>query len=154
MAFARCSSFTSVTIPNSVTSIRAFAFENCSGLTSITISNSVTSIGNYAFNGCSGITSIICEATTPPTCSNSSYENVNKSIPLYVPANSIDAYKKASVWKEFTNIQAIPDTYTFIDGCVYTNSELPVYDLNGRKVNENSLKPGIYVRNGKAFVVK
>ena len=35
-----------------------------------------------------------------------------------------------------------------------TNDELPVYDLNGRKVNENNLKPGIYVKNGKKFVVK
>ena len=35
-----------------------------------------------------------------------------------------------------------------------TNDELPVYDLNGRKVNENNLKPGIYVKNGKKVVVK
>ena len=35
-----------------------------------------------------------------------------------------------------------------------TNDELPVYDLNGRKVNENSLKPGLYIKNGKKFVVK
>ena len=34
------------------------------------------------------------------------------------------------------------------------NDESPVYDLNGRKVNENNLKPGIYVKNGKKFVVK
>ena len=34
----------------------------CSGLTSITIPNSVTSIGNYAFNGCKGLTSIIVES--------------------------------------------------------------------------------------------
>lgn len=35
-----------------------------------------------------------------------------------------------------------------------TNNELPVYDLNGRRVSENSLKPGIYVKNGKKFIVK
>ena len=35
-----------------------------------------------------------------------------------------------------------------------TNDELTVYDLNGRQVNENNLKPGIYVKNGKKFVVK
>ena len=29
-----------------------------------------------------------------------------------------------------------------------------IFDLNGRKVNENSLKPGIYVKNGNKFVVK
>jgi hypothetical protein len=35
-----------------------------------------------------------------------------------------------------------------------TNDELPVYDINGRKVNENSLKPGMYIKNGRKFVVK
>jgi len=49
---------TSVTIPNSVTSIGNYAFYNCTGLTSITIPNSVTSIGRGAFFGCSGLTSI------------------------------------------------------------------------------------------------
>ena len=29
-----------------------------------------------------------------------------------------------------------------------------IYDLNGRVVNENALKPGIYIKNGKKFVIK
>ena len=34
------------------------------------------------------------------------------------------------------------------------NAESPVYDLNGRAVNGNNLKPGIYVKNGKKVVIK
>ncbi len=52
------SGLTSVTIPNSVTSIGEYAFEGCSGLTSMTIPNSVTSIGNGAFSGCFGLTEL------------------------------------------------------------------------------------------------
>ena len=35
-----------------------FAFSDCKGLTSITIPNSMTSIGHYAFNGCSGLKAV------------------------------------------------------------------------------------------------
>ena len=49
-AFCGCSGLTSVTIPDSVTSISASAFEGCNGLKSVTIGNGVTSIGDYAFD--------------------------------------------------------------------------------------------------------
>ena len=57
-AFQSCYSLSSIIIPNSVTSIGSQAFYNCSGLTSITIPNSVTSIGDRAFSYCSGLTGI------------------------------------------------------------------------------------------------
>ena len=60
-AFSNCSGLTSITIPDSVTSIGSYAFYNCSGLTSITIPDSVTSIGVDAFYNCSGLTSIIVD---------------------------------------------------------------------------------------------
>ena len=57
-AFYGCSGLTSVTIPGNVTSIGSSAFYGCSGLTSVTIRDGVTSIGEYAFVACSGLTSI------------------------------------------------------------------------------------------------
>ena len=57
-AFARCSSLTSINIPNSATSIGSGAFNGCTGLTSIDIPNSVISIGAYAFSGCTSLTSV------------------------------------------------------------------------------------------------
>ena len=56
--FYGCSSLTSVTIPNSVTSIGGWTFQDCSSLTSVTIPNSVTSIGEGAFTSCSSLTSV------------------------------------------------------------------------------------------------
>ena len=52
MAFSGCWGLTSIEIPNGVTSIGEMAFDGCAGLTSVTIPNSVTSIGNYAFSNC------------------------------------------------------------------------------------------------------
>ena len=44
-----CTGLTSVTIPESVTTIREGAFMNCTGLTSVTIPDGVTTIGSSAF---------------------------------------------------------------------------------------------------------
>lgn len=56
--FRYCSGLTSVTIPNSVTSIGDSAFSYCYGLTSIVIPNNVTSIGDDAFERCERLTSV------------------------------------------------------------------------------------------------
>ena len=113
-AFYNCSSLTSVTIPNSVTSIGNYAFYNCSSLTSVTIPNNVTSIGNYAFGYCSSLTSITSLAETPPTISSNTFNEVNKSIPVDVPCGKVSTYKSAQYWKLFTNIQKLNADYSII----------------------------------------
>ena len=108
-AFYNCSKLTSVTIPNSVTSIGWYAFLGCSGLTSVTIPNSVTSIGSQAFYNCSKLTSVTIQATTPPTLANANAFGETNKCPIYVPAESVDAYKAATNWSSYASrIQAIP----------------------------------------------
>ena len=57
-AFSCCESLTSVTIPDSVTSICSNAFWDCKSLTSVTIPDSVTSIGANVFYGCESLTDV------------------------------------------------------------------------------------------------
>jgi len=53
-----CSSLTSITIPDSITSIGESAFRSCSSLTSITIPDGVTSIGHAAFAACESMNAV------------------------------------------------------------------------------------------------
>lgn len=65
-AFAGCSSLTSLTFEEDsiLTSLVDHAFTSCNRLTSITLPDSVTSIGNYVFSNCSSLTSIIIPNST------------------------------------------------------------------------------------------
>lgn len=110
MAFNNCSALTNITIPDSVTSIGRDGFAYCSGLTSVTIPENVTSIGDTAFGWCSGLASVTSLSTTPPTSGFYVFMSTN-NCPIYVPSESVDAYKAATGWRDYASrIQAIPTT--------------------------------------------
>lgn len=98
-------------IPDNVTQINREAFNGLSGLSTITIPNSVTSIGKYAFFYCRNLNSITCLATTPPTLFDNQVFGETNNCPIYVPAESVNAYKSATNWTTYASrIQAIPTT--------------------------------------------
>ena len=101
--FDGCSSLTSIEIPNSLTSIEDYTFANCSSLPSIIIPNSITFIGSKAFYYCKSLTFITIEATTPPTLKYNSFDFTNNNFIIYVPSESVDAYKKATTWKNYAD---------------------------------------------------
>ena len=97
-AFKRFENLKKVTIPEGVTLINSDAFYKCNGLESITIPSSVTTIGLGTFHECNNLTSVYCKPTTPPTISNGSDRVFSKILTIYVPNNSITAYKTANGW--------------------------------------------------------
>lgn len=134
-AFMGCYKLTSVDIPNSVTNIGEMVFSHCSRLKNLTIGRGVIKIGNRAFDECRSVENITCRATTPPTCYNGYvFNNVNKTIPLYVPANSVAAYQSADVWKAFTNIQ----------GAEMAIDNVAVKNISGTK----------FIRNGQLYILR
>ena len=72
----------------------------------------------------------------------------------YVPAQKAFLPLNTSNGAKAILTMVFADMTTGVSELQVSNDQLPVYDLNGRKVSENNLKPGVYVKNGKKFVVK
>ncbi len=103
---------TSVTIPNSITSIGGGAFAYCSGLTSVTIGNSLTSIGYSAFYECINLSSLISLATVPPTIGNEAFPYPNICT-VTVPCGSLAAYTASTCYWSVYFHQRITESSSF-----------------------------------------
>ena len=103
-AFEGCSSLTSIDFGENsqLTSIGAWAFSGCSSLTSIEIPSGITSIGNSAFSYCDNLTSISCHAESVPETGSNAFNYCPSDMVIYVPEQSVGAYKAASPWNEYT----------------------------------------------------
>ena len=94
-------------IPNSISDIGSVAFNGFSGMTSLIIPNTVTSIGELAFIGCNGLEKVTCYAENVPNANWNCFDNFQAT--LYVPSQSLSAYKRTSPWSQFKFIYAIED---------------------------------------------
>ena len=122
-----------------------------SGIITLNIGAQVKNIPEGAFEECTQLHEITSYSEIPPTIAESTFKGVKKFIPVYVPNESIYAYRTSDYWMEFTNILpfeakhsnglailSLSESITVVGGEVHLNLpgtfEAQVYDLQGRHV--------------------
>ena len=101
--YAAGSTLVSYTIPEHITIIGGNAFEYNSYIASITIPEGITLIENHAFYGCSSLKEVYCTPTTPPTGKSYMFKYNASDRKIYVPRNSVEAYKTAEYWSDYAD---------------------------------------------------
>ena len=181
-AFLGCSNLVSVTIPENVTTINDGAFWCCSNLKTLILPDNLKVIGKHAFAGSIYLTELVIPknvelineeafsalfglqkitvlATTPPNAYDNTFSNYD--VPLYVPEEAINDYQATNPWNKFISEQTTTDAKQIqADVLIQAeggeiSSDGYTYDLQGRSMVEGKpLQPGIYVKDGRKFVVK
>ena len=96
---------TAVTVGNCTAQIGQTCFEDYFQLQTVYISSACTSIRQEAFYGCSALTTVTIEATTPPTMVwNNTFQGCTSLQHIYVPAQSVNAYKTAQYWDTYASL--------------------------------------------------
>ena len=148
-AFSYCSKLTSVTIPNSVTSIESYAFEYCNAICDVYYGGTEKEWGNVQ----------IGTNNDPILKARMHYKEAAPVLPVLISTYSIKA-------SDGTSVAAIPDgefTVSLTTNTPETMTALiSVYDENGalidgymERVNgEKSVSYTVTNENGRAYTVK
>ena len=117
-AFTNCYALSSITIPNSVTSIGNSAFTSCYALSSVTIPNSVTSIDVDAFSYCYVLSSITIPNSVTSIGDNAFYECYALSS-VTIPNSVTSIGEQVFYYCYALSSITIPNSVTSIDGSAF-----------------------------------
>ena len=142
---------TEIEIPEGVTTINDFQLAYNRTTTKYILPASLTTIKPKAFRDNTKLATIICNAVVPPTCGEDVFKSIRSSCIVYVPAESVDAYKAADVWKGLNIVSLEPTGIKDVQGSEF-KAQGSAYNLNGIRVNSNY--KGVVIMNGKKFYQK
>ena len=102
---------------------------SCTTLTSVTIPNSVTSIGESAFYGCSSLTSVTCLRSNSPSLGGYVFDGTPNNKTLTIPCGCESEYtdwQNATTWASIDCIETIGSRFTIGDLTYEITSETEV----------------------------
>ena len=127
-AFIACDEVTSISLPETLTTIGPKAFEECTKLTALELPNSVTTIGRRAFYDCHALAEItLPESVT--SIAESAFSYCYKLTSINIPSAIKSIGNSIFVSCGLTSI-IFPDSLTYIGenafaGCKFTSVNLP-----------------------------
>lgn len=105
-----------IDLPENVTSIGFNSLTNACNVTTVRLRGQITYIGAYSFNYYDKLKDFYIYAKEVPAIQENvfidayyAYNPELSNMTLHVPAESVDAYKAANVWKDFGTIVAIQE---------------------------------------------
>ena len=98
--FRGCSSLVEITIPENVTTIGAYTFYQTS-IRKLVLPAKLTAINGNVFQASGNLTTTIIYATNPPTISSQARMWLRGTI--YVPDDSVEAYRTANEWSNIAS---------------------------------------------------
>ena len=111
------------------------------GLTSVTIPNSVTSISENAFAGCKDLTLVISEIKSPYAINDNVFADIPSDARLIVPKGTKEKYQATDGWNRFTNIIDVED------GDANGDEEVNRQDVNDVESFIMGERPTVFVRS-------
>lgn len=96
-----------VVIPDKTELLGAYSYSYCRKLREVEIGSGMKRIESYAFNDNVALRTMIVHCEEPPAMLLNSLFNIPDSAVLYVPAKSVEKYRKHKVWSTFKRIEAI-----------------------------------------------
>ncbi len=96
-----------IVIPDKTELLGSYSFSYCHKLRKVEIGSGMKRIESYAFNDNVALRTMIVQCEEPPTMLLNSLFNIPDSAVLYVPAQSVEKYRKHKVWSTFKRIEAI-----------------------------------------------
>ena len=108
--FRGCTSLLRVVIPEGWKTLEGSFVRQCTSLILLDIPSTCNAIGsNLLTNADPDHVTIVCRAATPPSFGG--YGSKGKPLAVYVPDQSVQAYKSASGWSEYPSVIKPLSTY-------------------------------------------
>ncbi|WP_180073760.1 MULTISPECIES: leucine-rich repeat protein [unclassified Acinetobacter] len=107
-SFLGWSKATTLKLPSSLKTVNQLGFSGWEELLVLDLPETLLTCGPSAFYGLTACHTLICRATTPPEIQSTTFEGLDASCIIKVPAGSVAAYQAAAKWSVFAaRIQAI-----------------------------------------------